>query len=46
MPNNGEEVLITELETEILAVFVKRKILDDGEIAFFLEKLANKLDPQ
>lgn len=46
MPKDGEEVLITELEAELLSVFVKRRILDDGEVANLLSILAEKLDPK
>ena len=40
---NGDEIYITELEVEIMQVFIKRKILNDSEIAKNLTELANKL---
>jgi hypothetical protein len=46
MPKSGEEIYLTELETEIMSVFVKRKILSDLQIANILTDLANKLGGQ
>lgn len=46
MPPNGKEVLISDLEAEVLSVFVKRKILDDTAISALLQALINKLVPK
>lgn len=43
-PKSGEEVLLSEIETEILSIFVRRKILDDREISDVLRTLVLKLN--
>lgn len=40
----GDEVYITELEAEVLSVFVKRAILKDQKIIGTLEMLIEKLE--
>jgi len=44
MPTDGKEVLLTELETDVLSAFVKRKILSDAQIVAVLKVLINKLE--
>lgn len=44
MPPHGSEVQLTELETEVLAPFIKRKILSDKQIAVVLWILIDKLE--
>ena len=44
MPLSGEEVYLTDLETEVLAPFIKRKILKDEDIAELLLNLVDKLN--
>jgi len=43
-PVSGEEIQLTELETEIMSLFVKRKILKDRHIALLLWQLIDKLE--
>lgn len=43
-PTSGNEVYITELETEILNVFLKHRQLNDKEIVKDLKQLINKLE--
>jgi len=43
-PKIGEEVFLTEIEIEVLAPFVKRKILNDKYIATALITLVDKLE--
>jgi len=43
MAGMGREVLLTEIETEVLSVFVKRKILGNMAIAGLLDGLIMKL---
>lgn len=44
MPPHGKEVMLTELETLVMSVFVKKEILDDWQIANILKQLADKLE--
>ena len=44
MPPFGEEVCLTELEIQILAPFIKKKILNDAEIIKVLKILSDKLE--
>lgn len=41
---DGDTVYITDIECEILSVFVKRKILTDAKIIGSLEALITKLE--
>jgi len=43
-PQAGHEVYLEEIETEVLSVFIKRKILNDRHIAVVLTQLAEKLE--
>lgn len=43
-PSPGKEVQLTALEIELLAPFIKRKILADETIAKILMTLADKLE--
>jgi len=43
-PQAGEEVFLTELETKVLSVFVKEKILNDNHISILLLQLIDKLE--
>lgn len=44
MNDAKDSILLTELETELMAVFVQNKIWDDEWIASLLIRLANKLE--
>ena len=43
MPPHGKEVQLTELETQLMSVFVKHKILGDKEVADTLFTLYTKI---
>ena len=43
-PKSGYEVMLTDIETEVMSIFVKRKVLNDRLIAVLLMQLIHKLE--
>lgn len=44
MPPHGEEVQLTTVEINLMAVFVKHKLFSDKQDAVILRQLADKLE--
>lgn len=44
MPPNGHEIGLTQLEVDLMGVFVKHKIFNDRHSSVLLMQLADKLE--